>query len=93
MVHHPLPDGYSRYKQLQYLKLLGSWASQGFTCSWWPRSKRLLGVSGSSRLPTRSTMAGTAASPTDRRQPHPCILEVPVASIMQQRQHMATLPV
>ena len=48
-----------------------------------PRSMRLLGVSGRHRLPIRSTMAGTAAKPTDRRQPHSCILEVPARANQQ----------
>lgn len=42
-----------------------------------PRSIRLLGVSGRSRPPTVMSSAGTAARPSDRRQPHGLMFCVP----------------
>ncbi|URE29912.1 hypothetical protein MUK42_26356 [Musa troglodytarum] len=45
--------------------------SMDMACSLWPRSISELGVSGRKREPTVMMMAGTAARPRLRRQPHP----------------------
>lgn len=43
----------------------------------WPRSMRLLGVSGQTMEPSMSRQAGTPANPRERRQPHGISFPVP----------------
>ncbi|ONM54210.1 hypothetical protein ZEAMMB73_Zm00001d020072 [Zea mays] len=54
------------------LRVPRTFSSTRRASSRWPRSTRLLGVSGRNSAPTKMAVAGPMASPSERRHPHGC---------------------